>query len=73
MIIGEDYFAQSVRNDKITFGNIRKVVTGYYTTCCLLDYAYFKDNYKMISIDLGKQQALGVDPKAIQQINFTCT
>ena len=27
--------------------------------------------YKMIAIDLSKQQALDVDPKAIQQINFT--
>ena len=25
----------------------------------------------MIAIDLSKQQALGADPKAIQQINFT--
>ena len=25
----------------------------------------------MILIDLGKQQALGADPRAIQQINFT--
>ena len=25
----------------------------------------------MIAIDLSKQQALDVDPKAIQQINFT--
>ena len=27
--------------------------------------------YKMIEIDLSKQQALDADPKAIQQINFT--
>ena len=25
----------------------------------------------MIAIDLSKQQALGADPRAIQQINFT--
>ena len=25
----------------------------------------------MIALDLGKQQALDADPKAIQQINFT--
>ena len=29
------------------------------------------DYYKMIAIDLSKQQALDADPKAIQQINFT--
>ena len=27
----------------------------------------------MIAIDLSKQQALGVDPKAIQQVNFTAS
>ena len=29
------------------------------------------DTYKMIAVDLSKQQALDADPKAIQQINFT--
>ena len=28
------------------------------------------DTYKMIAVDLSKQQALDADPKAIQQINF---
>ena len=28
-------------------------------------------NYKLIAIDLSKQQALDADPRAIQQINFT--
>ena len=31
----------------------------------------FKNYYKMIAIDLSKQQTLDADPKAIQQINFT--
>ena len=42
-----------------------------YKTGCLLEYTYFKNYYKMIAIDLSKQQALDADPKAIQQINFT--
>ena len=37
----------------------------------MLDYSYFKENYKMITIDLSKQQVLDVDPIAVQQINFT--
>ena len=37
----------------------------------MLDYSYFKDHYKIIAIDLSKQQALDADPGAIQQINFT--
>ena len=42
-----------------------------YITGCLLDYSHFKENYKLIAIDLSKQQALDADPRAIQQINFT--
>ena len=51
-----------------------KNVTGQgddYTTSCLLDYIYFKNYYKMIAVDLSKQQALDTDPKAIQKNNFT--
>ena len=35
-------------------------------TGCLLDYIYSKKYYKMIAIDLSKQQAIDADPKAIQ-------
>ena len=41
-----------------------------YTTGYLLEYNYFKNDNKMIAIDLRKPQALDVDPKAIKQINF---
>ena len=74
MIDGKYIFNQSVKNDKITFENIKKIATGRgndYTTGCLLDYPYFKDNCKMIAIDLRKQQALDASVRAIQQINFT--
>ena len=75
VIIDEkNFFDQPVKNDKVTYKNIRKIATGKgddYTTGCLLDYPYFKDHYKMIAIDLSKQQALDADPRAIQQINFT--
>ena len=37
----------------------------------MLDYPYFKDSYKMIAVDLRKQQALDADPRANPQINFT--
>ena len=70
----KNFFDQPVKNNKITYENIRKIATGQgddYTTDCLLDYIYFKDYYKMIAVDLSKQQALNADPKAIQQINFT--
>ena len=74
MIDGKNFFDQPIKNDKVTYENIRKNATGQgddYTTGCLLDYIYFKNHYKMITVDLSKQQALDADPKAIQQINFT--
>ena len=74
MIHGENFFDQPIKNNKVTYENIRKIATGQgddYTTGCLLDYSYFNYTYKMIAVDLRKQQALDADPKAIQQINFT--
>ena len=65
---------EPVKQNKATYENIRKIATGQgddYTTGCLLDYIYFKNYYKMIAVDLSKQQVLDADPKAIQQINFT--
>ena len=41
-----------------------------FTTVNLLDYKYFKDHYKLIAIDLGKQIELE-NPDLKQQINFT--
>ena len=41
-----------------------------YTAGSLLDCLYFKNNYKIIAIDLSEQQDLDADPKATQQINF---
>ena len=38
---------------------------------CLLDYPYFKKYYRLIAIDVSKQQKLDADSKSIQQINFT--
>ena len=74
MINGENFFDQPIKNNKVTYENIRKIATGQgddYATGCLLDYSYFGDTYKMIAVDLNKQQALDADPRAIQQINFT--
>ena len=74
MINGENFFDQPIKNNKVTYENIRKIATGQgydYTTGCLLDYSYFADTYKMIAVDLSKQQALDADARAIQQINFT--
>ena len=42
-----------------------------HTTGCLLDYSTFKKHYKLIAIDLTKQEKLDADPKTRKQINFT--
>ena len=74
MIDGKKIFDQPVKNYIRTYENIRKISTGQEDDCttgCLLGYNYFKEHYKMIAIDLSKQQELDSDLKSIQQINFT--
>ena len=69
MIDGKNFFVQPIKNNKITYENIRKVATGQrddYATGWVLDYVYFRDVCKMIAMDLRKQQALDSDRKAIQ-------
>ena len=52
---------------------MKKITTGQgddYTTGCYYKtgyYPYFKKTYKMIEIDLSKQQALDGDPRVIQK------
>ena len=73
MINGENSFYQPVKNNKVTYENIRKICTGSgddYTIGSLLSYPYVNDTYKMIAVDLSKHQILDSDPRAVQQINF---
>ena len=47
MINRENIFDQPIKDYKVTYENIRKIATGRgdnYTTDCLLDYPYFRDN-----------------------------
>ena len=49
MIDGKNVFDQPIKNDKVTYENIRKIAIGQgddYTTGCLLDYTYFKNIIK---------------------------
>ena len=73
-MIEKTFFDQPVKHDIRKYDNMRKVSTSQgddYTAGCLLDYNYFEEHYKMIAIDLSKQQELDSGPKAIQQTNFT--
>ena len=42
-----------------------------YTTVCLLDYNYIKNNYRLIAVDLSRQKELDADPikKKIKKTN----
>ena len=67
------FYDQPINDIEKQYDEIRKVSTGYgdnYTTGCLLDYAYFNDNCRLIANDLSKQKALDADPRAIQPIVF---
>ena len=69
MIGGQNFFDQAVTTNLRTNDNTWKIATGegdVYTTGCLLDYLYFKTYYKMIAIDLSKQQELDANPIAIK-------
>ena len=67
-------FYDQIINDLIKqYDEVRKVSTEQiddYTTECLLDYAYFKDNYRIVAVDLSKKRSLDADPRAIQQTVF---
>ena len=74
MINGENLFDQPVKDNKVTYENIRKTTTSQsddFTTSCLLNYLYFKDSYKMFVVDLSRQHVLDSDPRPIEQINLT--
>ena len=64
-----------VSDDSIKqYDEIRIVAIGQGDDCatgCLLDFACFKDNCRLITADLIKQKALDADSRAIQQIIFT--
>ena len=73
-IDGRNLYDQPINDLIKQFHEVRKVSAGQgddYTTGCLLDFAYFEKNYRLIAADLSKQKALDADSRAIQQIIFT--
>ena len=78
-IDGRNFYGQPINNQETNdlikqYDELRKISTGQgddYTTGCLLDFAYFEKNYRLIAADLSKQKALDADSRAIQQIIFT--
>ena len=70
LIDGKPFFEIPVKNKQEAYEAITEISKNNdYTTGNLLDYEYFKDQYKLIAIDLSKQTELeNIDLK--QQINF---
>ena len=73
IVDGKTFFDQPVNNNCTTSEKIQITAIGQgddYSIGCLLGYKYLEEHYNTIAVNLSKQQALYVDPKAIQQINF---
>ena len=74
-IDGRNFYDQPINDSIKQYDEVRKISTGQgddYTTGCLLDFAYFEKNYRLIAADLSKQKDLDADSRATQQIRFTC-
>ena len=73
LIDGRNFYDQNISNNFKKYEELRKVMTGRgedYTTGSLLDYDYWKTNYKLIFCDLSKQKVLHSNPKVNQQVEF---
>ena len=67
LINGKSFFDLPIKNEEEAYEKIIDMSNNNnYMTGNLLDFAYYKENYKLIAIDLSKQTKIK-DP---QQINF---
>ena len=65
------FFNLPIKNEEEAYEKIIDISrNNEYTTGNLLDYDYFKKYYKLIAIDLSKQQVLQENEDLIPQINF---
>ena len=73
MIDRRNFYEKPINDLIKQYDEVRKVSTGHgddYTAGSMLDYGYFKDNYRLIAVDLSKQKGLDADARPIQQIVF---
>ena len=67
LIDGKSFFDLQVKNEEEAYKKIIEMSrSNDYTTGNLMDFSYFKEHYRLITIDLSKQTKL----KYPQQINF---
>ena len=67
-LLEKNFLDQPIKNKLKTYGNIKKITTSQgnnYAITYLQNYDYFIKHYKMMAIDLSKQQALDDDLKVI--------
>ena len=65
------FFDLPIKTEEETYEKIIDISrNSEYITGNLLDYDYFKKYYKIIAIDLSKQQVLQENKDLIQQTNF---
>ena len=73
LIDGRNIYDQNINDDFKKYDELRKIMTGRgedFTAGSLLDYDYWKNNYKLMCRNLSKQKLLDSNPKANQQIKF---
>ena len=65
------FFDLSIKTEEEAYEKIIDISrNNEYTTGNLLDYVYFEKYFKLIAIDLSKQQALQENEELIHQVNF---
>ena len=73
LVDGRNFYDQNISDDFKKYEELRKVMTEIgenYTTGSLLDYDYWKNNYKLICCHLSKQKVLDSNPNSNQQVEF---
>ena len=56
---GKNFYDHPIYSDINWYKEIIKLTTGQgedYTTGCLLEYDYIKNNYRLIAVDLSRQK-----------------
>ena len=67
-IDGRNFYDQPINDSIKQYDEIRKIPTAQgddYATGCLLDFAYFLKNYRLIAVDLSKQKDIDADSRII--------
>ena len=75
LLLMKEIFMIIQLSDIEKYRELKKVMIGKgedYTAGSLLDFNYFKKYYKLVAVDLSKQNEIDADPRAIQQIEFKC-